>query len=113
MLRPRFSNRLSWGQAPNRLTLALEERAARGWPVIDLTESNPTRVGLPYPEEELAEVMGRAAAAAYDPHPRGMLPAREALAAALSRPGDPVSPDDLVLTTSTSESYSHLFKLFA
>jgi len=109
----RFSNRMQWQQPPNRVTLAVEERTARGLPVIDLTETNPTRVGLPYPEEELAELMRRSGGAAYDPHPRGMLAAREALAAELSGPDDPVSPDDLVLTASTSESYSHLFKLFA
>jgi len=109
----RFSNRMQWEQSPNRVTLAVAERSARGLPVIDLTETNPTRVGLSYPEEELAEVLHRAAGAAYDPHPRGILAAREALAAELSKTDDPVSPDDLVLTTSTSESYSHLFKLFA
>jgi len=113
---PRFSNRMQWQQPPNRVTLAVAERTARGLPVIDLTETNPTRVGLAYPEEELAELLRRHGGAAYDPHPRGILAAREALAAELSRTDDPVSPvspDDLVLTASTSESYSHLFKLFA
>jgi aspartate/methionine/tyrosine aminotransferase len=109
----RFSNRVQWEQPPNRLAQALEERAARGLPTIDLTETNPTRVGLAYPEEELAELLRRSGGAAYDPHPRGILAAREALAAELSKMDDPVSPDDLVLTASTSESYSHLFKLFA
>jgi aspartate/methionine/tyrosine aminotransferase len=95
------------------LTQAVAERSERGLPLIDLTETNPTRVGLPYPEEELAELLRRGAASEYRPHPLGIPEAREALAAVLSRPGDPVSPDDLVLTASTSESYSYLFKLFA
>jgi alanine-synthesizing transaminase len=111
--RLRFSRRLPWEHARNRVTLAVEERAARGLPVIDLTETNPTRVDLAYPEDELAELLRAGAATRYEPHPRGLLTAREALAETLSRPGDPVSPDDLVLTASTSESYSHLFKLFA
>ncbi len=111
--RLRFSHRFPWEHAKNRLTLAVEERTARGLATIDLTETNPTRVGLAYPEEELAELLRRGAEVRYDPHPRGLLPAREALAEALSTPGDPVSPDDLALTASTSESYSHLFKLFA
>jgi alanine-synthesizing transaminase len=111
--RLRFSRRLPWEHAKNRLTLAVEERTARGLPVIDLTETNPTRVGLAYPEDELAELLRRGAGVSYEPHPRGLLAAREALAEALSTPGDPVSPDDLALTASTSESYSHLFKLFA
>jgi alanine-synthesizing transaminase len=109
--RPLFSRRLPWEHPQNRLTRAREERSARGLPVIDLTETNPTRVGIPYPEAELAELLR--GGAEYGPDPRGILAAREALAAALSRPDDPVSPDDLFLTASTSESYSYLFKLFA
>lgn len=108
-----WSSRLPWEHPKNRLAEAMEERASRELPTIDLTETNPTKVGIPYPEEELAELLRRAAAPAYDPHPRGLRPAREALAEVLSTPGDPVSPDDLVLTASTSESYSWLFKLFA
>ncbi len=90
----------------------MEERSARGLPTIDLTETNPTRVGLAYPEAELAELLRRSASPTYEPHPLGLLPAREALAAALSTPGDPVSAEDLVLTASTSEAWSFLFKLF-
>lgn len=108
----RLSSRLPWEHPLNRLTRAVEERRARGLPLIDLTETNPTRVGISYPEEELASLLARGAASGYAPHPRGISEAREALAAWLSRPGDPVSPDDLVLTASTSESYSFLFKLF-
>src|SRR5215210_2531849 len=108
----RWSRRLPWEHPTNRLTQAVEERKARGLPTIDLTETNPTRVGIPYPEDELAELLRRGAAPAYEPHPRGSLAAREALAAALSTPGDAVSPDDLILTASTSESYSYLFKVF-
>ena len=103
----RWSRRLPWEHPTNRLTQAVEERKACGLPILDLTETNPTRVGIPYPEEELAEILRRAAGPAYEPHPRGMPAAREALAAFLS-----CSPDDLVLTASTSESYSFLFKLF-
>lgn len=108
-----WSSRLPWEHPKNRLTVAVEERASRGLATIDLTETNPTKVGIPYPEEELAELLRRGADPGYDPQPLGLLPAREALAEALSGPGDPVSPDDLVLTASTSESYSYLFKLFA
>src|SRR5215210_632812 len=104
---PVWSRRLPWEHPTNRLTRAVEERKARGLPILDLTETNPTRVGIPYPEEELAEILRRGADPRYEPHPRGALAAREALAAFLS-----CSPDDLVLTASTSESYSFLFKLF-
>jgi alanine-synthesizing transaminase len=107
-----FSRRLPWAGRTNRLARAVAERAAGGLATIDLTVTNPTRVGLAYPDEELAELLRRGAAADYPPHPLGLPPAREALAAALSTPGDAVAPDDLVLTASTSEAYSYLFKLF-
>ncbi|HXO22861.1 MAG TPA: pyridoxal phosphate-dependent aminotransferase [Thermoanaerobaculia bacterium] len=108
-----LSRRLPWEASRNRLAAAVEERARRGLETIDLTASNPTRVGLPYPTEELAELLRRAAGAEYRPHPLGLVSAREALAEALSRPDDRVSPDDLALTASTSEAYGFLFKLFA
>lgn len=107
-----FSRRLPWEHSRNRLTLAMEERSARGLATIDLTETNPTRVGLAYPEEELRELLRRGASPEYRPHPQGLPEAREALAATLSTPGDPVAAEDLILTASTSESYSYLFKLF-
>ena len=92
-----FSRRAQWHAPLNRLTI---ERRKRG-NLLDLTETNPTRAGIEYPHEELAEILARAAHAPYDPDPRGLRSAREAL-------GD---PDDFLLTASTSEAYSFLFKL--
>lgn len=98
-----FSKRVHWSAPLNRLTLA---RRAHAGPLLDLTESNPTRAGIPYPHDELADALARGARASYDPEPRGLLSAREALAADLQ-----CHPDDLLLTASTSEAYSFLFKL--
>jgi alanine-synthesizing transaminase len=47
----------------------------------------------------------------YDPDPRGMRSAREAVAGYYSDNGADVDPDTLVLTTSTSEGYGYLFRL--
>lgn len=93
-----FSRRADWTAQVNRLTKA---RAARDADLYDLTQANPTRANIDYPLDELAKTMTRAARVAYDPHPRGLLSARETL-------GD---PEDLILTASTSEAYSFLFKL--
>lgn len=98
-----FSKRAHWSAPVNRLTL---ERRGRGGDLLDLTETNPTRAGIAYPEEELAEALARGARAPYDPDPRGILSAREALAAELD-----CDAGDLLLTASTSEAYSFLFKL--
>jgi alanine-synthesizing transaminase len=99
-----FSKRAHWSAPLNRLTV---ERRKRG-ELLDLTETNPTRAALPYPHDELAEALARGARAAYDPDPRGLRSAREALAAELQ-----CDADDLLLTASTSEAYSFLFKLLA
>jgi len=92
-----FSRRAEWHTPLNRLTI---ERRKRG-DLLDLTETNPTRAGIDYPHDALAEALARGARAPYDPDPRGLRSAREAL-------GD---PDDVILTASTSEAYSFLFKL--
>jgi len=47
----------------------------------------------------------------YDPQPKGLLAAREAIAAYYAEHAAKISPDDLILTTSTSEAYSFLFRL--
>lgn len=97
-----FSRRAHWSAPLNQLTL---ERRSRG-ELLDLTETNPTRAGLPYPHDELAAALAKGARASYDPDPRGLRSAREALAGELR-----CDPDDLLLTASTSEAYSFLFKL--
>ena len=94
-----FSNRARWSAPLNELTV---ERRRRG-SLLDLTETNPTRV-FDYPD--LAEALARGARAPYEPDARGLRSAREALAAHLS-----CDADDLLLTASTSEAYSFLFKL--
>src|SRR4051812_33858697 len=75
-----FSQRANPNPSINRLTLAREDRLRRGGDIFDLTVSNPTRASISYPLEELAEVMSRAARAAYDPQPLGITTAREAVA---------------------------------
>lgn len=98
-----FSRRAQWHAPVNALTLA---RHAHPGPLLDLTETNPTRAGIEYPHDELSAALAQGARASYDPDPRGILSAREALAASLH-----CDPDDLLLTASTSEAYSFLFKL--
>lgn len=98
-----FSRRARWDAPINSLTRA---RFAHRGPLFDLTETNPTRAGLAYPHEDLASALADGSHAAYDPDPRGLTSAREALAAHLG-----CSARDLLLTASTSEAYSFLFKL--
>jgi alanine-synthesizing transaminase len=107
-----FSDRISGDLSPNRLTLALRQRRASGNPIIDLTESNPTRVELEYPADLLAPLADRRGLL-YSPEPLGLLDARRAIAADYARRGILISPERIALTASTSEAYSILFKLLA
>ena len=98
--------------APNRLTEALRSLHASREPLIDLTESNPTRAGFDYPPDLLAP-LADPRGLRYAPSPLGSMEARRAVAADYQRQGVTVPPERVVLTASTSDSYSLLFKLLA
>jgi alanine-synthesizing transaminase len=105
-----FSARTGWTRAPNRLSTVVEARRRSGAPLLDLTETNPTRAGLSAPADILA-ALADPAALAYAPEPLGRRDAREAIAADGRRRGAEIDPDRLVLTASTSEAYAFAFKL--
>jgi hypothetical protein len=88
----------------------VEALRAEGAAFVDLTESNPTRAGIPYPDDLLAP-LADPRALRYEPRPFGLESARAAVAADQHRRGAQVDPADVVLTASTSEAYSWLFKL--
>ncbi len=107
----RFSRRTSWDAGESRYAAAVRAARASGRRVYDLTVSNPTRCGFDYDAEAVLGPLRDARALVYDPEPRGMACAREAVALYYAGHGAEVAPDGLVLTTSTSESYSFLFRL--
>ena len=110
-MRNPFARRTSWNLATNRYTEALEAHRRAGKEVLDLTASNPTTVGLRYREDELLTALAHRESLVYDPQPKGLLSAREAVAAYYAEQGSEVSPDELVLTASTSEAYAFVFRL--
>ena len=107
-----FSSRLEWNAHPNPLTTLLAEKRRQGSPILDLTESNPTRAALDYPDG-LLTALADPRALYYDPDPRGLLSAREAVSAYYAQRSVDVPPSRILLTASTSEAYSYLFKLLA
>ncbi len=102
----RYSSRLPWTAPQNELTRRLAARRAAGLPILDLTESNPTRAGIAYPGSELLRALADPAALTYEPTAEGLPAARAAIAAFHG-----VEPDQVLLTASTSEAYAFLFKL--
>lgn len=108
-----FSSRLNWNQHSNRLAELRAQKEAAGAQVLDLSESNPTRVGLEYPQEEILAALSDAAALKYRPLPRGLTAARETVVRYYRERGTEISAENVVLTASTSEAYAYLFKLLA
>lgn len=108
-----FSSRTNWPLAPNRLSELLRERRARGLPILDLTESNPTHCDFALDGEEVLAPLHNTRSFSYEPDPRGLLTAREAVAEYYSERGVHLDPDQIFLTTSTSEAYSFVFRLLA
>jgi len=108
-----FSSRLQWDSQPNPLSILLAEKRRSGAAILDLTESNPTRAGLDYPGAELLAALADSRALLYQPDPRGLLAAREAVAGYYAQRGVEVPAARILLTASTSEAYSYLFKLLA
>jgi len=101
-----FSSRIAWGAEPNAISRMLAGKEAAGMGVLDLTESNPTQAGFDYPEEELLAGFQDPRMLTYDPESAGLTEAREIIGRYCGVPAD-----RLILTSSTSEAYSWLFKL--
>ncbi|MGA7292988.1 MAG: pyridoxal phosphate-dependent aminotransferase [Terriglobales bacterium] len=108
-----FSHRTNWRLNTNALTRAIDEARASGHHFLDLTISNPTEAGVrPDPEIVLA-ALANPEAMHYDPQPRGLLEARQAVCRYYRESHEvfDLDPERLILTTSTSEAYSYVFRL--
>jgi hypothetical protein len=107
-----FSSRFHWDAPHNRLTELLAAKRARGARILDLTQSNPTRAGFVYPDA-MRRAFDSPGVLRYDPAPAGAMAARLAVVEYYRQRGHPVEPERILLTASTSEGYSYLFKLLA
>jgi len=108
-----FSERTNWKLGLNRFTQAVEEVRASGRQILDLTVSNPTRAGLEYEASTILAALSSPRALDYDPQAKGLIPAREAVAEyyRLKHGVRGLDTERIVLTTSTSEGYSFVFRL--
>jgi alanine-synthesizing transaminase len=112
-----FSKRSSPQNTPNAIAHCLEGLRASGRPWLDLTVSNPTRVGLVYDESAIVGAFANERSLVYEPEAFGLWSARQLvsreleLATAGPRAPARVDPSRIALTASTSEAYAFLFKL--
>jgi alanine-synthesizing transaminase len=107
-----FSQRTNWELSPNRFTQTLETIRVSGTKLLDLSVSNPTECGLQYDAGAILSAFQNPNALSYDPQPKGLLAAREEVARYyLHDHRVSVDPESIILTTSTSEAYSYVFRL--
>jgi len=106
-----FAERTNWNLAGNRLSKALARHRASGKRLYDLTASNPTECGFAYDNEVILAALRNPAALRYEPNPKGLESARLAVTEYYSARSAAISAEDIVLTTSTSEAYSFVFRL--
>jgi alanine-synthesizing transaminase len=107
-----FSRRTNWKLTPNKYTLALQEIRSSGEPLIDLTISNPTECALAYDSKAILNAFQNANALHYEPEAKGLLNARqEVVRYYRDEHNVTVDPNAVILTTSTSEAYSYIFRL--
>lgn len=107
-----FSQRTNWKLSPNKYTRALEEMRSSGEHFFDLTISNPTQCGLRYDEKEILASFQNPKSLSYEPEAKGLLAARQEVVRYYAEDhGVSVDPESLLLTTSTSEAYSYVFRL--
>jgi alanine-synthesizing transaminase len=105
-----FSSRTNWDLTPNRLSQLAQEKQTRGEQILDLTESNPTRCGFEMTADTLTALSSEKSKI-YQPHPAGILSARQAIANWYGQRKVVLDPTHIVLTSGTSEGYSYCFKL--
>jgi alanine-synthesizing transaminase len=108
-----FSHRTNWRLSPNALTRAIAEARASGQKVLDLTVSNPTEAGVRTDPDAVLAALANPEAMYYDPQPRGLLSARQAVCRYYRESHEvfDLDPERLILTASTSEAYSYVFRL--
>ena len=108
-----FSDRTNWKLTPNLFSRIQQQLREARTPICDLTVSNPTQCGLPYDEAAVLAAFQNSSALSYNPQPKGLLVAREAVSRYYRESHDlpDLDPDAILLTTSTSEAYSFVFRL--
>jgi alanine-synthesizing transaminase len=106
-----WSQRTQWDLAETPWAQQLARLRAAGVPLWDLTASNPTHCGFAYDAESILAPLNDPLALLYEPDPRGLRAAREAVSLYYRDHGATVDPEQILLTTSTSEAYSFLFRL--
>jgi aspartate/methionine/tyrosine aminotransferase len=98
----------------NRIEKTRKKLEEQGKTIVNLSSGNPGEFGINFPPEILVEAFQNfQRSPGYSPDPKGSLKAREAVAGFYRQRGFNLSAENILLTSGTSESYLHLFKMLA
>lgn len=106
-----FSQRTSWNTQANPLINLVDSLRSRNILFLDLTVSNPTECCLEYPHQDILKPFSSKENLLYQPEAFGTVGARQILAQEYLKQGVSIDWNKIVLTSSSSESYSFLFRL--
>ena len=106
-----FSKRINVAKGPNTLSQIVEAQKKQGRLSLDLTQSNPTKIGLAYDCKQILAVLNRPEGLTYDPDPCGLKATRNVISDYYQKIEAPADPGSIYVTASTSEAYGVLFKL--
>lgn len=110
-----FSNRfqlLGDLSSENKIHQTKKNLERSGNEILDLTNSNPTKLGLEFPPGALSHILSSLDLSQYDPLAEGLESTRSVIVTDYKTRGIQTETSDLILTASTSEAYSYIFKLF-
>jgi len=105
-----FSDRLNINFESNLLTELYNKKISSGERIFDLTLTNPTKLNFNYDKHLLKKFIDDRSYT-YNPNPNGLISTRENIIDYYRKNEHNVSLDEIFITSSTSESYSFLFKL--
>lgn len=108
-----FSCRTNWNFQNNRITKLIQEYQRNNISIIDLSESNPTKVGFNYPEKFVLKDFCSGKNLIYNPHPKGLINAREAICKFYHKKNINIHPESIIITAGSSDAYNYIFRLIA
>lgn len=96
----------------NKIEQTRRELIKKGKKIINLSSGNPGEFGILFPQNILKAGYSKFLNnLSYKPDPKGDISARKAITKFYSKRNFKINSDQIVLTSGTSESYFHLFKL--
>ncbi len=103
-----FSKRIEYPFKINELSKLVDSTDKTK--LLNLSESNPTKVGLIYDKNILLSFL-KSENLTYDPNPKGIKEARETIIDYYKEKEIILSNEQIILTSGTSEAYSFIFKI--